>query len=211
MCKTIVLPYLFPIILLASPVFAQGTTGAADSPSRWLSLGGRSTVSVFSDDGRGLGTGGMFRIQLNDRVNSDWFADYIVINMSDAVRSEYYHIGWSILYYPLDQRQYPVRMQPYILAGHCFDYNRKTSMQQPWITKDRWGSAVQAGLGTHVNLTEKMDISFTAQYMIHLTNDLEVLYNNPIEIQESQQSSLEGHLLVTVSINHKILKLWKKK
>ena len=44
-----------------------------------------------------------------------------------------------------------------------------TAMDDASITKDRWGSAVQAGLGIHFNLTSRFDISLMSQYMIHFT------------------------------------------
>ena len=175
----------------------------------WVSVGARSTVSLFDSDGVGLGTGGQFRIQMSNRVNSDWFADYISINVNDKVRSDYYHIGWYVLYYPFEQLHYPKTIQPYIIAGHCFDYNKKTAINDPSITKDRWGSAVQAGLGTHFNITDRFDISLTCQYMIHLTKELEAdTDGNTVEIVQQKNTSLEGHLLTTISLNYKLFKLW---
>ncbi len=175
----------------------------------WVSVGARSTVSLFDSDGVGLGTGGQFRIQMSNRVNTDWFADYISINVNDKVRSDYYHIGWSVLYYPIEQLHYPKTIQPYIIAGHCFDYNKKTAINDPSITKDRWGSAVQAGLGTHFNITDRFDISLTCQYMIHLTKELEANTDgNTVEIVQQKNTSLEGHLLTTISLNYKLFRLW---
>jgi opacity protein-like surface antigen len=178
---------------------------------KWFMLGMRSTGSIFSDDGFGIGTGGQFRIQFGQRVNSDWFADYISINMNNKVRSEYVHIGWSVLFYPLKNLLYPAFFQPYILAGHCFDYNKKTAINFPDISKDRWGSAVQAGVGTHFNLTERFDVSLTIQYMIHLTSEINFKEGNngKIEFYNYSHATLEGHLLTTVSVNYKIFSYGK--
>lgn len=176
----------------------------------WFSLGGRSTISAFSNEGFGLGTGGQFRVQLNNKVNTDWFADYIIMN-DDKVRSEYIHIGWSVLFYPFEKFQYPHRkMQPFILAGHCFDYNQKTILANPAVTKNRWGSAVQAGIGTHFNLSNRFDITLMSQYMIHLTKELEVVEEGGnYSIEKRSPNILQGHLLTTVSVNYKLFKLWK--
>lgn len=181
----------------------------APSQSGWFSLGGRSTLSSFSEDGSGLGMGGQFRIQLNNRVNTDWFADYISINEDGKVRSDYYHIGWSVLFYPIKYDQLP-KFQPYFLAGHCFDYNVKSSIRNPDISRSRWGSAAQAGLGFHWNLTPRLDLSLTAQYMIHLTSELdaEMIGDDVTGISEKSNPALEGHLLTTMSFNYKIFKLW---
>ncbi|MCX7728890.1 MAG: hypothetical protein N2203_05400 [Bacteroidia bacterium] len=179
---------------------------------KWFSLGMRSTLSTFSHDGTGLGTGGQFRIQLNKLVNTDWFADYIAINIDNKVKSEYAHIGWSVLFYPFKNLLYPKFFQPYILAGHCFDYNKKTTISaSSQHSKDRWGSAVQAGIGTHFNLTERFDISLMTQYMIHFTS--EILFqeneNHEIEFYNHSHNTLEGHLLMTMSINYKIFSYGK--
>jgi len=189
-------------------VFAQKADALLNPQSWWFSYGVRSTVSTFDGDGTGIGAGGQCRIRINDKINTDWFGDYISINVLNKVRSEYFHIGWSVLYYPFKQAQYPRLLQPYILAGHCFDYNKKTEMADPTNSKSRWGSAVQAGLGTHFNLTSKFDISLTCQYMIHLTNELdEEIAGNKVTILEQGGNILQGHLLTTVSFNYKLFRL----
>ncbi len=191
---------------------AQGKPENKDFNNKgWLSVGARSTISLFDSDGAGIGTGGQFRIQLNNSVNTDWFADYISINVKDKVRSDYYHIGWSVLFYPFEKLHYPKTIQPYIIAGHCFDYNKKTVLNDPSIYKDRWGSAVQAGIGTHFNITDRFDLSLTCQYMIHLTKELEAeITDNTTSIIQQKNTSLEGHLLTTLSLNYKLFKLWNK-
>lgn len=173
---------------------------------KWFALGMRSTASVFSHDGVGIGTGGQFRIQFNQRLNSDWFADYITININNKVKSEYAHIGWSVLFYPFQSMLYPKIFQPYILAGHCFDYNKKTSIKGATQYRERWGSAVQAGIGSHFNITKRLDISLMAQYMIHLTSEITFTEGNSDNIQFNQSSpnTLEGHLLITISVNYKV-------
>ncbi len=176
----------------------------------WFSLGGRSTVSAFSHDGAGLGTGGQFRIRISQSVNTDWFADYIIIGDQDGIRSEYYHIGWSVLFYPLENVLMNNKFQPYVLAGHCFDYNQKTLIANASVSKSRWGGAVQAGLGTHFNITERFDLSITCQYMIHLTKEIELEIPGEVVEEYHEHSSLEGHLLSTLSFNYKLFKLWNR-
>ncbi|MEY4289773.1 MAG: hypothetical protein RLZZ30_1861 [Bacteroidota bacterium] len=170
-----------------------------------FSLGVLSTFSAFSDDGTGLGTGGQFRLRFTPRVNSDWFADYIVVNHQSIAKSEYVHIGWSVLFYPMNQQI--GRFQPYVLAGHCFDYNKLSINSQPEIYGDRWGSAVQAGLGTHFLLSPQVDLSLTSQYMVHLTKELTTAYSSTgYTIVEKSGNSFEGHLLTTISINYRFIK-----
>ena len=191
-------------------MFVVVTAGAQVNNKGWFSLGARSTVSSFSHDGFGLGTGGQFRIQFSNQVNTDWFADFISINEDNKVKSDYYHIGWSVLFYPFSNKEFHTKVSPYFLAGHCFDYNRKMEIRNTANMKDRWGSAVQAGIGAHFNITDRFDVSLTSQYMMHFTNEIGYHeHDGVIEFDEhGHGNALEGHLLTTLSLNYKIVKLW---
>lgn len=175
-----------------------------------LSLGMRSTLSTFNghhNESNGFGVGGQFRLQFADRVNSDWFFDYIQSDIGDFASRTDYHIGWSVLYYPM-KNPFP-KVQPYILAGHCFD--RTFMMENGNRTNNitRWSSAAQAGLGVHFNLTKRLDISIVGQYMLHLGNEVGAhVHGGEVEFHEEAGSSMEGHLLFHVGVNYKIADLW---
>ncbi len=175
-----------------------------------FSLGARTTFSVFNghdDEGNGLGMGGQFRLQFSDRVNSDWFFDYIRSDIGDFANRTDYHIGWSVLFYPTPDPQAFVR--PYILAGHCFDYTRIAANGSAFSVDDRWSSAVQGGLGVHFNLTPRFDLSLVGQYMMHLGNELNAhLEDGMVVFEESGGASSEGHMLFHVGLNYKIGDLW---
>ena len=97
----------------------KSVNGAGD-----FSLGIRSTTSFFDNTNSGLpgiGTGGDFRIRLSDRVNTDWFADYIMSTTNYLKRNDF-HIGWSVMFYPFNYAN--KGFKPYVLAGHCFDYSQ---------------------------------------------------------------------------------------
>lgn len=196
----------FNLFFLCS--IAQETVPAKETNAGWFSLGARSTVSAFSDEGAGIGTGGSFKIQLSQQVNTDWFADFITINIKDKVRSDYYHIGWSVMLYPMKDVR---TVQPFVLAGHCFDYNKMTLTSNPTISVDRWGSAVQGGLGAHFNITKRFDVTLISQYMTHLSTVLHAdIGDNYVTLINEPRTTLHGHLLTTVSLNYKIAKLWKR-
>ncbi len=180
--------------------------------SGMFSLGGRSTVSAFNDgkwQDPGYGVGGQFRIQLNDRVNTEWFFDYISGDIGDFAYRTDYHIGWSVLFYLLNP-QVSTKFQPYILSGHCFDYTRQTDNSNRDNFGKRWSSAVQAGLGTHYHISPRFDLSLTAQYMVHLGTHLHAhLEGDQVVIHNKNGgSALEGHFLFTLSFNYKIANLW---
>jgi opacity protein-like surface antigen len=184
-----------------------------DKESGYFQLGVRNTLSAFSDDGEtGFGYGGQFRIRVLSRVNTDWFADYITTDIGGIARRNDLHIGWSVLTYPLNYETTQGKLTPYILAGHCFDYT-KVSKNNSGFYKDKWSSAVQAGLGAHYNITDRMDISLTAQYMMHLGYDIhaevyELDGKKDVFIEKEKNRGVEGHLLINMSLNVKLFDMW---
>jgi hypothetical protein len=176
-----------------------------------FSVGLRSTISLFNGDQEmpAIGTGGQFRIQLSDRVNTEWFLDYLPTTNQYTSRKDT-HIGWSVMFYPL-KNAFP-KVQPYIVAGHCFDYTKHVDLKQRSNYIERWSSAVQGGLGVHFNLTERFDLTLLSQYMIHLGGDVHShVINNQVSFEKHRGGSLEGHLLTTLSLNYKLGDLWKSR
>ncbi len=179
-----------------------------------LSFGVRSTYSTFSDNdwsNTGIGAGGSFRLQLSPRINTEWFFDYINSDIYRKASRLDYHIGWSVMFYPLPKNYFNHQpFRPYILAGHCFDYTYISENANPRGNNvSRWSSAVQAGLGTHINFSPRFNASLTAQYMMHLGNHVHAeVQGNTVTIEEHQGFSLEGHLLFTLGIHYKIVDLW---
>ena len=202
--------------------FAQGGSPSKNESGK-LQLGMRSTVSAFSDDGAtGMGVGGQFRLKFGSRLNSDWFFDYITTDIKGLAKRTDYHIGWSVLYYPLNNQIKRGKFTPYILAGHCFDYTqvvKNNFLNSATLLNEahRVSSAVQCGLGTHYNLADNFDISLTAQYMMHLGNNINAtVFDNEITQQkdvliEKGSLGLEGHLLINLSLNVYVADLWNKK
>lgn len=197
--------------LLFTTAFAQESS-EDDGYKGDFSLGLRTTTSFFSNDQKpGLGTGGQFRLGLAKRINTEWFADYLQSNLSNLGRRQDGHIGWSVMFYPFAVKQ---KFTPYIAAGHCFDYTKISSFSTDVAPKERWSSATQAGLGLSMSLTDNTNITLLSQYMIHLGNDVHYHIEGTgnqkkLEIDEiSHHHSLEGHLLLTLSLNVLIADLW---
>lgn len=185
--------------------------------SGMLSVGGRTTISLFNDGGTnnfGTGLGGQFRVQFADRINTDWFFDYLTSDIGSVGTRTDYHIGWNVLFYPYlaKNKEGNIKstvLKPYILAGHCFDYTQFKANQDPSNFAERWSSAVQAGIGTHVNLSRKLDLTLMSQYMFHIGTHIESRQDgNQLILTKEKGASLEGHLLITVGLNYKIGKLW---
>lgn len=182
------------------------------SESGIFQLGARTTTSFFNDGGTdnfGLGLGGQFRLQLSERINTDWFLDYLTSDIGTVGNRSDYHIGWSVLFYPFLNDKKSTLLKPYFLAGHCFDYSRFVENKNSSNFQERWSSAVQGGIGTHINLSKRLDLTIMSQYMIHLGNHIRAeVMGNSLQFSEEHGASLEGHLLTTISINYKIADLW---
>lgn len=179
-----------------------------------LDVGLRTTASLFgTSHTSGLGVGGQFRLRLLNQVNTEWFADYIKSNMEDLGNRVDGHIGWSVMLFPFEPEN---RIAPYVLAGHCFDYTRVSiygNESTPFDTRSRWSSAVQMGIGTNFNVTERITFALSAQYMIHLGKDIHThmhIENNQrvLHFADENHVGFEGHIFLTLSMNIKLADLW---
>ncbi|NBV08079.1 MAG: hypothetical protein EBS09_03095 [Flavobacteriia bacterium] len=214
----------FICLLTLTGVFYAQNNDKLNS-SGMLTIGIRSTLSAFNDQQNempGKGIGGHARLRLSKQINTDWFFDYITSDILNYAHRTDYHIGWSVLYYPLSelkcyriqQTKYKPLFRPYVVAGHCFDYSLIQDKADINHFAERWSSAVQAGLGTHFEITPRFDVSLTAQYMFHLGNHIHIDYDfdtQVLEFHEEKGALQSGHLLINLSLNYKIAKLWGRK
>ena len=175
------------------------------------SLGTRNTVSAFNHDAAiGLGIGGQFRVQLGQKLNSEWFLDYIT-SETDVTKRNDYHIGWSLMFYSKNNNSFNKTLQPYLLVGHCFDYSKVFEKNNISNSANRLSMATQAGIGTHINFSNKFDCSISSQYMLHFGKEISTnIQGSKVFIYKNDYSSVEGHLLFTLSFNYKLGKLWNK-
>ena len=80
MKKLLILLVFAPTLLFSQELKIKNSRGGL------FSLGTRSTISAFNghdNESSGFGIGGQFRLQFADRVNSDWFFDYITSDIGD--------------------------------------------------------------------------------------------------------------------------------
>lgn len=210
------------IFIMSSSCFSQEES-SSNSPSLYARMGDfqfgmRTTTSLFGHENvPGFGVGGFYRIQALKFVNTEWFADWITLDLNGAGTRYNAHIGWSVMFYP---KQFG-KFIPYIMAGHCFDYARVVPLSTELIDRsseslERWSSAIQMGLGSHYYLTDRFNISLYAQYMLHLGKHLEYELTDTGDgwyldtSVDDDHASFEGHLLVTASLGYRIACLSKK-
>jgi hypothetical protein len=159
----------------------------------------------------GVGIGGQFRLQLGNRINTEWYFDYLTSDVADFARRNDYHIGWSVLYYPGKTVDFSKVLQPYLILGHCFDYTDVFEKENRSNHADRLSMATQGGVGTHINITKAWDLSVSEQYMLHFGKEVvagKLAGRNYIGLLDYTHAG--GHLLFTVSANYKFAKLWGK-
>ncbi len=205
MKKLLLTALIFPFMSQAQPLKIR------KNQSGMFSLGVRTTLSTFNggDFGNnGFGVGGQYRLQFADRINSDWFFDYITSDVDDFAKRTDYHIGVSIMSY-FTKKPFPF-FKPYLVAGYCFDWTDLVATNDASNRVTQRSSAVQAGAGFHLNLSERMDLSFVSQYMIHLGGDFHAHRHDDgsVGFEKHEGAGLEGHLLFHIGINYKIADLW---
>lgn len=188
---------------------AQDQLRLKNNEAGTFQIGFRNTYSLFNHgaiNNTGMGTGGQFNLLLLKNVDTEWFADYIRGNQGDAFTRTDAHIGWSVDFIP---GKHMTRVQPYLLAGHCFDYSRINANTNRETFGKRWSGAVQGGVGFHLNMTPRFNFTLLSQYMLHLGNDVDaVMINNQPVINVTHHSTPEGHVLITFSMNYKLADLW---
>ncbi len=182
-----------------------------------LEIGTRSTLSLFEHDGNsGFGAGGQFRIWLANRLNTEWYADFISTDLGGLGNRKTTHIGWSVIFYPLKTNKI---VAPYLLAGHCFDYAQISLYDEAQSSKSRKSFAIQFGLGNSFYLSKRFDLSLSAQYMMHIGDDIHaktitvdgketLTFDDHSHSHSSGGLASEGHILITASINYKLIDLW---
>lgn len=197
-------------LLLLFWLFAAGVGAQTDSltPAGQLSLGVRSSWGlVYEHDWNRIsfGSGGQLRLRFSDKVNSDWFFDFLQGDLDDIGRRTDLHIGWSILYYPLNKNGF---VQPYIVAGHCFEFLTMSENGNPDNAASRKSASIQAGAGVHLHIAPRTDLSFMTQYMMHFGTNIDVVQTDPVIFEKPGGIALQDHILLNFSINYIIADLW---
>jgi hypothetical protein len=198
------------LLLTATYVHAQDKHASTYQSPGMFSLGTRNTVSMFNDDkGIGTGIGGQARVQLTDHLGTEWFFDYITSKNGSLTYRNDYHFGWSVMYYPVKDNGVDRFLQPYIIAGHCFDYSKVMQQSNRSNNAGRWSMATQAGLGTHFNINRRFDCSLSTQYMLHFGKEIQTSVDKGnVVINKKDMSTPDGHLLITLSFNYKFFHWW---
>ena len=201
------------LIIISICIFILSSTcgkSQEDSSSKAgnFSLGVRNSIGfVYENDWNRLafGSGGHFRLRFSEKVNSQWFIDYLQGDLFDFGKRTDVHIGWSVMYYPFRNQR---TVQPYVLAGHCFELLRMEENANFKNNAIRRSASVQAGTGIHFHIAPNADISIETQYMMHFGTNIDIITQPNILFHKPGGLSLQDHFLVSVSLNFYLFDLW---
>jgi hypothetical protein len=192
-------------------------------PTGYLSIGARNCFSSFFSQGKGFvgtGAGGQFALRIAKDFNSHYFADWIVSNVSNLAQRYDFHSGFSMMPQLFSPRVGKKHLSVFPLAGICIDYTKfsvTTGIDSVSLPRyvERYSFAVQAGFGVTLPVSNKLDVSLEAHYMLHIGTCVGILINGNnvrlLEMQPAGNLCLEGHYVLAFSMDYKLFKLWKKR
>lgn len=166
--------------------------------------------SIINENGfPPIGTGAHGRIQLSNHLVYEGFFDFISYS-NDYSRRNDIRFGPNLLIY-FRKKIVPI-FQPYLTVGTTvgcdfyFDLSNRKNKRKSWF----YGA--QIGLGTHFNLTPRVDISLTCQYLISFSRNIETnTTNEVVEYVKAKGYSPRNQLTTVLSINYRIFDLWGSK
>ena len=156
----------------------------------------------------GQGWGIQTRIMATKQINTEWYFDFFHGGYGDeAVRTDG-HIGALVFLYPQRRLQ---RVAPFLAIGPNADYVKLRDRENEENFDSRWSMAMQTGIGMHVHLTWRSDLTIMPSYMLHFGNEVKLQLDDGASVMLPQEGSgADGHFLITVSMSYKIADLWKR-
>jgi len=206
-----ILLWLTWFLFITTCAHAQKPLKLKYTESGLFAVGIRSGITIAnSTDGWNLGQGmGLqFRIMPSSHINTEWYFELFHGGYSDrGVRTDG-HIGGLVLLYPQKKLQ---RVAPFLAVGPNADFVKIRERENKENFTSRWSLGAQAGIGFHVNLTWRSDMTIGTQYMLHFGKAISIpLEDTGILALPRDGSGMDGHFLFNVSFNYKIADLWKR-
>ncbi|MCB0396004.1 MAG: hypothetical protein KDD36_05095 [Flavobacteriales bacterium] len=193
--KRYIIPALIMAMMLCQTVLAQDSLMQTSSQ---LYLGMRTTVGVTQGyTGRGFGV--HIGLKRSNRWNTKLFGDMIITDIADIAKRTDIHTGGVLMFYPIQPWN---NIQPFILAGYGLAYSTMRHADKGGISRQRFSSTSQGGLGAEVELTNQLYAALSGQYMWHFNSELEAYVSNHVFIIERNRKAFSQHMLITLSINY---------
>lgn len=199
------------LLFYANEVFSQKPMRIKHNEAGTFSIGIRTGLS-FANSADGFtvseGMGLQFRIMPTTHINTEWYIESFHGAYGDlAVRTDT-HIGGLLLLYPQKKLQ---RVAPFLLVGPNADFIKIRDEMNKNNFQNRWSIGAQAGIGFHINMTKRTDMTISTQYMLHFGETLALQPDDGNAIYLPHDGSgLDGHFLFNVSFNFKMADLWRR-
>lgn len=211
---------VFVFFLIHPSIQAEVKKDTLSDPTGYLSMGARNCISVFTTNGKsfvGTGVGGQFALQIAKDFNSHWFADWITSNIDNLAQRNDFHSGFSMMPQVFSIPVGSKHVSLFPIAGFCIDYTKFTITTGKNITSgsnyaERYSFAAQAGCGATIPVSDLLNFSLEAHYMLHVGTDVDINMNgNDVQLIKQSGNNLEGHFILALSMDFKLCKLWQKK
>ena len=198
------------LVLVPFASFSQKPLKIKYTPAGIFSLGIRTPFLITNSANeinlfQGLGC--QARLQLGRHYNTEWFAEYMSGRFGDSIIRHDLHFGAEFMLYPQLRKH---RVEPFVLAGplgvHSGFHEQVNSANKASI----WNFGLQGGLGMHINVTWRTDITLSAQYLFNFGRKIQALNTGDQIIFSTYQSAGDGHVMLNMSFNFKMFDLWKR-
>lgn len=201
---------LFLLLLLPYFVAAQRPMKIKYTTGGIFSLGARIPFGFAgSPDGLNIsqGLGLSSRVQLAPHYNTEYYGEFLKGRYGDSAIKSNAHIGASFMLCTQRKLQ---RVQPFFFAGPDADYEKIHQTTDATNAASRWNFAAHAGLGMHLNVTWRSDITISTAYMWHFGPKIETVSSGDQSVYVANGSGVDGQFMLTISMNFKMLDLWKR-
>lgn len=201
---------LFILLMLSFAAAAQKPLKVKYTTAGIFSLGVRVPFGFAgSPDGLNVsqGLGLNSRIQLGKHYNTEYYGEYLRGKYGDSAIRSNAHIGASFM---LSTQNKLRRVQPFFFAGPDADYEKIHETTDFSNAASRWNFAVHAGMGMHINVSWRSDITLSTAYMLHFGPKIETVSTGDQPLFVANGNGVDGQFMLTVSMNFKMLDLWKK-
>ncbi|MCS6990547.1 MAG: hypothetical protein NZL95_01640 [Chitinophagales bacterium] len=153
------------------------------------------------------GVGLQARLLVLQRLNTEWYVEWLRGGFSDEAFRTDLHLGFNILGYFQRRLQ---RVAPFLMTGFAADALTLNNRLEARHRTTSWTTAVLGAIGFHINLTWRSDLTIAVAYQHHLVHQalLQTAEGILAQVPRSGRTG-DGHLLVQLSMNYKITDLWK--
>ncbi|MBX7110168.1 MAG: hypothetical protein K1X61_16070 [Chitinophagales bacterium] len=147
------------------------------------------------------------RVQLGYHYNTEFYGEYLKGRYGDNAIKGNAHIGGSFI---LCTQHKLRRVQPIFFAGPDADFEQVHETIDKSNAASRWNFAAHAGMGMHINVSWRSDITVSTSYMMHFGPKIETISSGDQTTYTTGANGVDGQFMITISMNYKMLDLWKK-